>query len=347
MSPSEPDGIRYLTRVDVIRAAAEVDPVTVVWDALLLHAEGRTTLPDEAYLGWETANGAFARSIALPGALWGPQPAVGIKLINSSLANPARGLPRAQGVTVLFDRDTAYPVAMMEAAYLSALRTSAYTALSVQLLGPPAAAAKVAVIGCGALGEAHVRILADARPGSWFAVYDQAAERRDALVAAMSAEGVDCRPVGSAEDAVRDAGVVVTTTTTTTGYLPHAWLSPGALVAHVSLDDALTDVVRLADLVIVDDWSLVSTDSRRLLGRMYRAGELLGPEGEAFGTTATATRQVDATLADILAGRHPGRQSPGQIVFSNPFGMGILDVAMAAEVLRVARRLGLGVMLSA
>ncbi len=282
MSPAELAGIRYLTRADVVRAAGELDPVALVRDTLILHADGYTTLPEEAYLAWQTSNGAFARALALPGALWGPEPALGVKLINSSLANPSRGLPRAEGLTVLFDRETAYPVAIMEAAFLSALRTSAYTALSVQLLGPPEPA-KVAVIGCGALGEAHVRILARTCPGAWFALYDQAAHRSTALVAALGAVGLRCHPVNSAQDAVRDAGVVITVTTTTTGYLPYGWLAPGALIAHVSLDDVLTDVVRLAGLVVIDDWSLVSADSRRLLGRMYRAGELLGPGGESSG----------------------------------------------------------------
>jgi ornithine cyclodeaminase len=336
--------IRYLTRADVIRATEQLDPVAIVRDALLLHAEGRTTLPDEAYLGWETSGGAAARSLALPGALWGARPTIGLKIINSSLANPAGGLPRAQGLTMLFDRETARPVAIMEAAYVSALRTSAYSMLSVRLLGP-SELTKIAVIGCGALGESHVRMLAADRPRLAFALYDHEAHRRDALIAALSADGIACRPSGSAEDAVRDAGVVITTTTTTTGYIPYAWLAPGTLIAHVSLDDVLPDVVRLADLTIVDDWSLVSMDSRRLLGRMYRSGELLGTKGEAFGVPVPHARQVDAGLADVVAGRHPGRQAPEQIILSNPFGMGILDVALAAEVLRVASSLDLGVTL--
>lgn len=337
--------MRYLNRAEVIRATREFDPVTSVRDALLLHAEGRTTLPDEAYLGWETRDGATARSLALPGALWGARPAIGLKVINSSLANPARGLPRAEGLTMLFDPQTARPVAIMEAAYLSALRTSAYSTLSVLLLAAPGLT-KVAVIGCGALGESHVRMLAAARPGIVFALYDHDTQRRDALITALGGEGITGMPSQSAEDAVRDAGVVVTTTTTTTGYIPYAWLAPGTLIAHVSLDDVLPEVVRLADLAIVDDWALVSADSRRLLGRMYRSGELLGPAGEAYDTPAPGARRIDATLADVVAGRHPGRQTPAQIILSNPFGMGILDVGVAAEVFRVASALDLGIRLS-
>jgi N-[(2S)-2-amino-2-carboxyethyl]-L-glutamate dehydrogenase len=333
--------IRYLTRAEVVRAAEGIDPVAVVRAALAWHANGRTTLPAEAYLPWNTSTGAFARSLALPAAVWGERAVLGLKLINSSLDNPGRGLPRAQGLTMIFDRETAYPVAIMEAAYLSSLRTAAYSTLSVQLLGPPGPA-KVAVLGCGAVGAAHIRLFAERLSGVWFGLYDQSPDRRDGLVESLCAEGLDTRAAGSAEDAVRDSDIVLLTTTTTTGYVPYEWLSPGALVAHVSLDDVLPDVVHRADLVVIDDWQLVSTDDRRLFGRMYREGHLLGPKGEAFGPIHEYARRVDATLADIVAGHHPGRRAATDIVLSNPFGMGVLDVAIAAEVLDAARARGLG-----
>jgi ornithine cyclodeaminase len=339
---AEPTGqIRYLARADVIRALERLDPVAVVRSALALYADGRTTLPEEAYLPWRTGAGAFARSLALPGALWGPAPAIGVKVINSALSNPDRGLPRAQGLTMLFDRETAYPVAIMEAAYLSALRTSAYSALSVELLGPPEPA-KIAVVGCGALGESHVRLLARRLPRARFALYDLSTARRDSLVGGLAGEGLNCRAAGSAEQAVRGAQIVVTTTTSATSYLSFGWLSPGALIAHVSLDDVYPEVVARADLVLVDDWQLVSNDDRRLLGRMYRSGELLGPKAEAYAVPGKGARQVDGSLADVVAGRHPGRTAPAQIILSNPFGMGILDVALAGGVLRAAQELDLG-----
>jgi ornithine cyclodeaminase/alanine dehydrogenase-like protein (mu-crystallin family) len=334
--------LRYLSRDDVIRAARDIDAVAVVRDALTLHADGATTLPDEAYLPWHTSTGAFARGLALPGALWGPRPALGIKLINSSLDNTARGLPRANGLTVVFDRETAYPVAMMEAGYLSAWRTAACSALAVDLLGR-AGAARVGVIGAGVLAEQHIAVLAARRPGSSFAVYDLSEARRDELVTRLRAAGIDVRAAADAREAVEGATIVLTATTTTTGYLPYGWLAPGALVLHVSLDDVLPDVVQQAGLVVVDDWNLVSADDRRLLGRLWRSGDLLGPDGQAFGEPAATARRVDATLAGVIAGRHPGRTADDEVVLCNPFGMGILDVALARTVLDAAEAMCLGV----
>lgn len=337
--------LRYLCRGDVIRAADGLDVAAVIRDALRHHGSGLTTLPDEAYLGWTASDGSAARSLALPGAVWGDRPAVGLKIINSSLGNTRRGIQRAQGITCVFDPETAHPVAILEAAYLSALRTAAYTLLSVQLLAPPGAS-RVGVVGAGALGLAHARLLAAELPDAGFAVYDLDDARAEAAALTLSQEGIACSTSTSWQQAVDGADIVVTATTTTTGYIDHASLAPGALVAHVSLDDVLPDVVTLADVVVVDDWSLVSGDERRLLGRMIHSGDLLGP-GDPESSTATTPRprRIDATMAQVVLGTHPGRRSPDDIILSNPFGMGILDVALAAEILDRARDLGLGIVL--
>ena len=112
------------------------------------------------------------------------------------------------------------------------------------------------------------------------------------------------------------------------------------MLVHVSLDDALPDVVEKADLVLVDDWELVRDDPRRLLGRLYRAGELHGP-GEANGTG----RAVDASIGDVLIGAHPGRGGEEEVILVNPFGMAICDIALAREVHEGAREAGLGISL--
>lgn len=313
--------LHVLSGEDVAAALGRLDPVAVVADTLAAHARGATTLPDEAYLPWHTGSGASARSLALPGAVWGDRPAIGLKVINSSLENPDRGLPRAEGLTFLFDRATARPIAMMPAAAVSATRTAAYTALSVRLLGAPPVD-RVAVLGAGALARVHVDLLAAELPEATFVAHDVVPARAAAL-----GHGV----AETAREAVEGSGLVVCTTTTTTGYIALDWLRPGALVAHVSLDDVLPEVVTGADLLVVDDWDLVAADDRRVLGRMWRDGAVTGPGGERF--VDGAGRRVDATLADVVSGAHPGRAGIRDVVLSNPFGMGVLDVALAGAVL--------------
>ncbi|MER6692363.1 ornithine cyclodeaminase family protein [Streptomyces minutiscleroticus] len=345
---------RYLTRSDVIEAARGVDIVGVVAEALLLHSENQTFLPEEAYLGWTTPQGDAARLLAMPGALVedGKPPVIGMKTINASLGNPDRGIPRSQGFTLLLDPETARPVALMEAAYISAMRTAAVTVLAVRHLAVPAPG-HLALLGCGALAQAHAALLLQTVPSlRRITLYDVVPERATAfadLIASLPGGAeVTAVPVADAREAVQDAEVVVPVTTVTEGYIEPDWLRPGALVCHVSLDDLTEAAVLAAGTVVVDDWSLVRDDPRRLLGRMHRTGTLLGPDGtprEGVAAHADA-RRVDATLGDVLAGRHPGRRSPQETVISNPFGMSILDVAVADRIQARAEAAGLGTRLT-
>ena len=83
---------------------------------------------------------------------------------------------------------------------------------------------------------------------------------------------------------------------------------------------------------------LVRADGRRLLGRMLHDGRLVGPGDRS----AARGRAIDGTLGDVVAGRRPGRMHDDDVVVFNPFGMAILDVAVAAAVVDVAVARGVG-----
>jgi ornithine cyclodeaminase len=244
---------------------------------------------------------------------------------------------------VLFDGVTARPVCVMEAAHLSALRTAAVTALAAQLLARPPVG-RLALIGAGAIGAMHLDLLPRVLSGlSEVRLYDVERPRADALRALagrdLERRGVRVRIAVDAETAIRGAELVVPATTTTCGYIALRWLAPGALLVNVSLDDALPEVVLGADRVVVDDWRLVRSDDRRLLGRMARAGLVSAPGEDG------AAGPVHAELGEIVIGRTAGRTHADQRILVNPFGLAIEDVALARSAYAAARALGLGVSL--
>jgi N-[(2S)-2-amino-2-carboxyethyl]-L-glutamate dehydrogenase len=339
------EAILYLSANDVETALEEVDPVAAVRDVLVLRARGLAHVPDEAYLPWTAADSSSARSLNMPGYVGGDQPCAGTKIINASLGNVARGLPRASGLVLLFDHETARVDTILEASRISALRTAAVSAVAAAELGT--AVATVGVLGAGALAAAHLEVLPP-RLGHLERVvlYDadegRAASLRDRFEPSLAARGVAIEVAGSACAAVEQAELVVPVTTTTEGYIPYDWLLRGALVVNVSLDDVLPEVVHCADHVYVDDWELVRTDSRRLLGRMYGAGELAGPDESQEREATNGARRIDGELGDLLVGKVAGRRDDDEIVLVNPFGLAIEDLAVAARVRAVARERGLG-----
>lgn len=147
----------YLPRENVREICKGIDSVALIRDVLHQHGSGNTILPDEAYLLWGTAQSETVRSLSLPVYVGGTFNAAGTKIINSNVRNPARGLPRASGLTVLFDPSTGEVISIMEGAHISAMRTASVTFLSVGLLtGPPIR--DMAVIGAGVIGATHIEL---------------------------------------------------------------------------------------------------------------------------------------------------------------------------------------------
>lgn len=325
------NGLLYLSGADVDKACQEVDPVACVAQALAAHAAGEVDLPDEAVLRWEPQGGGMARTLNMPGLIGGPVPVIGTKIINASIQNPTLGLPRASGLTLLFNPVTARPEAILQAAGISALRTAAVSTLAARHLQPDVAQV-LGVIGAGPIARAHVLLMTEHLQIDRVLVCDLVDDRAEALVKDLRDV---CAPatvehVAEPDELVRAADIVVTATTTTTAYIRYDWLKPGSLVVNVSLDDVDEEAYLRADRLYVDDWNLVVADTQRLMGKLARADKIAAPGGSGGG------RPVTGTVGQLVSGTCPGRDDERQIVVVNPFGMAIGDLAIASRVYEVA-----------
>lgn len=347
-SQQQENQILYLKRQDVEHLCQEIDSVEVMREVFRLHGSEQTILPDEAYLGWDNHLNERVRSLNMPAYVGGAWQSAGTKIINGNPQNPTRGVPRASGLTVLFENSTVRPCCIMEGAHISSLRTASVSALAVDLLqGRPIE--DLAIIGAGVLAQAHVSLLAQRLPTLkriW--AFDLMPERvailKQELSTLLEKHGLIFHLCKNAEEAIRAAQVIIPTTTTTEGYIHFAWLQAGALLVNISLDDPLPEVVLQATQVIVDDWHLVKEDPRRLIGRMYRAGQVIAPD-DPTPIVQKQTRRIDAQLGEIVSGKKDGRRHIDDIILVNPFGLAIEDIALATEVYRKAQQQNLGLLL--
>ncbi|MER6447508.1 ornithine cyclodeaminase [Streptomyces venezuelae] len=332
--------LQYLDGATVASLCARIDPLRAVTEAFLAVRANRSGVATEAALRWTAPDGAAARSLVLPAWHDG---AYGCKIINASLGNVDRGLPRAAGLILLYDAETAEPVCIMEGAQISALRTAAVSVAALRAVRPLPTVERVALLGCGVQARTHLGLLAAHGAVKSVIVHDLSPARCDAFAEELRASlpGIDVEITADPEAAVRSAPVTLATTTTTTSYVPLAWLPEGSVFLNVSLDDAHEDVLLGAEHLFVDDWHLVSEDDTRLLGRLARAGRATAP-----GTEAPGARQVDADLATLLSGAYTRPITATDRTVINPFGMGVHDVALASHVYALAREEDAGLQLS-
>ena len=251
--------------------------------------------------------------------------AVGLKTYTS-----VRGTTRF--LVLLYSASNGELLALIEADYLGAVRTGAASGVATRYLARDDAR-RVGMIGAGSQARTQLAAVAAVRPIERAVVWSRDAARRERFCREMAAElGLPVEPAASAEAAVREQDIVITITTARQPVLSGEWLSPGTHINAAGsnsllrreIDDA---TLRRVDRLVVDSRAQAPLEAGDLQGAVERG--LLDwdqlPE-----------------LADVVAGRVPGRQSPTEITLFESLGLGLEDITVAKRVYERARAAGLG-----
>jgi len=324
----------YLSQKDVRDTGVDMSvALAAVEDAFKLHHRGEVVLPHKVVLDMDERK--RGRGNAMPGYVGGEYHTFGIKWIAGFPGNPARfGLPRGTGLTILNDAENGLPLAVMDCTLLSAMRTGAVTGVGARALARPDSAS-VAMIGTGVQARTQLEALKAVLPGlKEVRAYDLRREAAEAFAAETRARhALEARAVGSAEEAVRGADVVVTVTVADEPIVKDAWMAPGSFFSAVgSYQEEEFEVVRRSDLVVVDGLEHVLHRETPVIALMIKQGLL--------------ARESVLELGAILCGEKPGRRDPRQRVFFSPIGMAIEDMCLSYRVFRLAEKKGIGTRLS-
>lgn len=241
----------------------------------------------------------------------------------------------AQGIRFLiplFRASTGQPLALVEANYLGQMRTGAASGLATKWLALPEAS-QVGIIGTGLQAHTQLEGICHVRRVRSIRAYGRDPARRTAFAADMSEKlGVRVQAVGSAQEAVVGADIVVTATTAKNPVLHGAWLEKGA---HINAIGANMAQRRELDDEAVARASLVVTDSKQQA--QEEAGDLIQP----FGDDSEKWARV-YELSDLASGKCPGRSDGSAITLFKSNGIAIWDVFLAGQVFELALAQGLG-----
>lgn len=324
---ASPD-LLYLSRNDLAALGGDRSQpyVDAIGAGLAAHARGEHVQPLKPYLRWPGADHIADRIIAMPCYLGGERAVAGLKWVGSRQHNPARfGLERASAIIVLNDAQTNYPVAIMEGALISGMRTAAITAVATRRLAR-AGFADVACIGCGVIARMQLQALLEQFDSiERVHLFDVAPDAARALADALGAQFADIEFAiePSAEAAVRAGDVVVTCTVADAPYLEYDWLKRGAFVSNVSIMDVQKDAYERVDKVVVDDWEQ-SNREKKIIHQLVLEGRF-------------SRERLHAELGEIVIGRRPGRERDDEIILLNPMGMALDDLVCARHFYELAR----------
>jgi ornithine cyclodeaminase/alanine dehydrogenase-like protein (mu-crystallin family) len=299
---------------------------------LAQHARGGTYMPLRSVMMPPEAAGFLGLMPGWRGEQPGRAAAFALKAVCVMPGNPARGLDAHQGLVALFDGETGVPTAILDASAITAVRTAAVTAVATGLLARHDART-MAVLGAGTQARAHLRALARVRDFEQVRVYAPTPAHAEALVEQASLAGGTLSVAASAEEAVRDADVVVTATSSREPVLQRAWLKPGA---HVNAVGASTPRARELDTATVAA-SALFCDSRESLRHEAAEFSLAIAEGLIAGE-----EHVRGELGEVLAGIAPGRRDDGELTLFRSLGLAVEDLAAAELAVAVATQRGIG-----
>jgi len=291
------------------------------------HGRGHSSLPPSSFLRFPGRE--RERIIALPARLGGEFDLVGIKWIASFPDNPKRGLERASAVMVMNSTETGLPQILLEASGSRAMRTGAFAALAAGTLAGSRQDASVGVIGCGRIAYECLRFLcAEPLQTGRIRLFDEEPANAERLAKVLQSQtGVRNVTVERDRARVLDCPICVLATTAVRPHIDSAnSFAPGATVLHVSLRD-ITPAALLEMENVVDDVEHVCREGTSV----HLAEALKGDRSFIRGE-----------LCDILEGRLCPRSSPEARVVFSPFGLGVLDLAIAGMVAESIEAAGIG-----
>ncbi|MEM1219651.1 MAG: ornithine cyclodeaminase family protein [Bacteroidota bacterium] len=245
------------------------------------------------------------------------QEQLGVKMVTVHPDNPIQGLPAIQGLYVLFSARTGSPLAIMDAASLTARRTAAASVVAARFLAR-SDAKRLLILGTGRLStelaQAYQTFFPLESIQIWGRNYDKA-QRKTQILQEM---GINALPIRDLEAAVPQADIISSATSSFQPIVHGEWLQTGQhidLIGSYRKDqrEADDEVIRRCE-VYLDTWQ-----------GLEESGDLYQP----LETGILHKEDIRATLLDLCRRKHAGRHSNAEITLFKSVGFAQEDLAAA------------------
>lgn len=302
----------------------EVLDYTYLIEALRQAHEGPMPVSDHILM--PEPGGGANQFVTLLG--WKRNDAIAVKMVGVFPGNLALVPPQAsvQGLVALFDAETGSPRLVADGAAMTFRKTAADSGLGAMLLAK-AKPTTLLVVGAGGLAPHVIAAHRAARPSiARVLIWNRTISRAEALAERTVSDGIAATAVPDLDAAVAEADVISCVTMATAPLIKGRLLKPGT---HLDLVGAYRPDMREADDDAIRSGT-VFVDTRT---NMEGSGELAQPVRDGV----IDWQDVVADYADLVSGRHPGRQTEEAITICKNVGGAHLDL-FAVEALNKRAR---------
>jgi ornithine cyclodeaminase/alanine dehydrogenase-like protein (mu-crystallin family) len=295
--------------------------------------------PAELLRELEASFGAFARGevqcpprpqVTIPGKgfslsmlAWQPGMQICVKVVNVFEGNLVRGLPNHLAVINLFDEDTGAVTCVMDATFITGIRTAAAAVLSHKLLSRPESQVAT-IVGAGVQAREHLRLLPLVRDFHEI----QICSLEFAHAERLADLNRRARAVRDVKNAIERSDVVCLATNSGTPVIDAAWVRQGTHLSSVGYHPPNGELPRS----LARDHRLFVETRDAFAPPPVGCAELSGIDA-ARGTT----------LGDVVNDQRRGRANDFEITVYKAMGIAMEDMVAANLAYRTARQRGAGV----
>ena len=266
----------------------------------------------------------------------------GLKVVSWYGSNEKHGLPDLFGTSLLFDRETGEPKALLNAGPVTGLRTGAAGAIGAKVLARQNSE-KLLMVGCGAQSPYLIAATLFAMPGIRRVMLcnprnpAKAEEKLACLSAKVESLLQGCgaertytiEAATDLEAAVKNSDIILTATPSYEPMIRAEWVQPGTHFSCIGSD--MTGKQEI-DSNILGRALVFGDDEKQCLSvgeceKPYRQGVIAG---------------LKAEIGDVITGKAEGRQNETDITVFDSTGIALQDLASAAVILTEAERTNIG-----
>lgn len=320
--------IRVLRGAEVRELLPMAACIDLMHRTMIAVSERRVVLPLRSVMVMPGDRGMLGN---MPGYLAEPE-CFGVKLVSLMPRNQPPLYSSHLGLVLLFEAQHGCPVALLDAAEITAIRTAAASGLATRLLAQPQAG-DLALLGAGEQARSHLEAMHAVRTLRRIRVWARDRAKAAAFAAAEGARHrLNIETAATVREAVDGADIVCTLTKAREPILLGEWLAAGAHLNVVGSSIAAAAEIDTA-VVVKSRFFVDCRDST-----VNEGGEYL----RALKSGAISAEHIVGEIGEVANGSTIGRRSPSDLTLYKSLGIAPQDLAAAHYVLERARATGVG-----
>lgn len=302
--------------------------VDAVEEAMLIHESGRFQMPIRMDMNFEKNS-----LLLMPCAT---EKYFGAKLVSLFPNNPMNGHPVIYGLVVLNDGETGKPIALMDGALVTGLRTAAVGSLSIKYM-TDANVSKLGVVGAGVQGYYQTLMACSVRKFTDVYLSDVDAHRLDELQQKLQNDlpGVAIHKMKSSDEVLWNSEVIITATNSTKPLFTD--IDDLFCGKHFVAIGSYKPEMREYPKAIYNrlDYAFIDTEHA-----LHETGDLITPINGGW-----IAKEKVKSIGKILSGEISLPKNTNPTLFKS-VGMALFDVVTASMVTQIAKQKGLGMEVS-